>query len=150
MEGPSLIILKEEIKAFKGKKIIEVSGNTTIDKERFKSEVRYNRIKTINQDGSFVYSLTRSLIFDVIANWQVVPNPSSGLFTLVYQAGLGETVNLQISDAIGKVIKTYSGKANGLVQKLIIDLSNKAYSTGIYMLQLKTGGKLQTFKLYKQ
>lgn len=147
-----------DLQANNFEKIGEVAGgNSTVqlqysfvDKESFKSGVRYYRIKTINQDGSFVYSLTRSLIFDVIANWQVVPNPSSGLFTLVYQAGLGETVNLQISDAIGKVIKTYSGKANGLVQKLIIDLSNKAYSTGIYMLQLKTGGKLQTFKLYKQ
>lgn len=38
MEGPSLVILKEEIKAFKGKKIIAVSGNTKIEKERFKNK----------------------------------------------------------------------------------------------------------------
>ena len=38
MEGPSLIILKEEFKAFKGKKILEVSGNTKIEKERFKNK----------------------------------------------------------------------------------------------------------------
>lgn len=38
MEGPSLVILKEEIKSFKGKKIREVSGNTTIEKERFKNK----------------------------------------------------------------------------------------------------------------
>lgn len=38
MEGPSLIILKEEIKTFKGKKITGVSGNTTIEKERFKNK----------------------------------------------------------------------------------------------------------------
>ena len=38
MEGPSLIILKEEIKSFKGKKILEVSGNTKIEKERFKNK----------------------------------------------------------------------------------------------------------------
>lgn len=38
MEGPSLIILQEEIKAFKGKKILEVSGNTKIEKERFKNK----------------------------------------------------------------------------------------------------------------
>ncbi|MDQ6756435.1 MAG: endonuclease [Bacteroidota bacterium] len=38
MEGPSLIILKEEIKDLKGKKIIEVSGNTKIEKERFKNK----------------------------------------------------------------------------------------------------------------
>ncbi len=39
MEGPSLVILKEEIKAFLGKKILHVSGNTTIEKERFKNKV---------------------------------------------------------------------------------------------------------------
>ncbi|MDI3318974.1 DNA-formamidopyrimidine glycosylase family protein [Pinibacter soli] len=33
-EGPSIVILKEEVQAFKRKKIIAVSGNTTIDKER--------------------------------------------------------------------------------------------------------------------
>lgn len=38
MEGPSLVILKEEIKSFKRKKIIEVSGNTKIEKERFKNK----------------------------------------------------------------------------------------------------------------
>lgn len=39
MEGPSLIILKEEIIAFKGKKVMQVSGNTTIEKERFKNRI---------------------------------------------------------------------------------------------------------------
>lgn len=33
-EGPSIIILKEAVQAFKGKKILGVSGNTKIDKER--------------------------------------------------------------------------------------------------------------------
>lgn len=33
-EGPSIVILKEEVQAFKRKKIIAVSGNTTIEKER--------------------------------------------------------------------------------------------------------------------
>jgi endonuclease-8 len=33
-EGPSIVILKEAVQAFKRKKIIAVSGNTTIDKER--------------------------------------------------------------------------------------------------------------------
>jgi endonuclease-8 len=34
MEGPSLIILKEEAKAFIGKKILKVGGNTKTEKER--------------------------------------------------------------------------------------------------------------------
>ena len=32
MEGPSLVILKEQVSAFKGKKVLEVSGNSKIDK----------------------------------------------------------------------------------------------------------------------
>ncbi len=38
MKCPSLIILKEEIKSFVGKKILAVSGNTSIKKERFKNK----------------------------------------------------------------------------------------------------------------
>src|ERR1700730_3565231 len=37
-EGPSIIILKEAVQAFKGKKILEVSGNSKIDKERMKNK----------------------------------------------------------------------------------------------------------------
>jgi endonuclease-8 len=33
-EGPSIVILKEEVQQFKGKKVLEVSGNTKMDKDR--------------------------------------------------------------------------------------------------------------------
>jgi endonuclease-8 len=34
MEGPSIVILKEEARLFKGKKIIRISGNSKIDQQR--------------------------------------------------------------------------------------------------------------------
>ena len=34
MEGPSIVILKEEVRKFKGKKILKVSGNSKIDQQR--------------------------------------------------------------------------------------------------------------------
>ena len=37
-EGPSIVILKEEVKQFTGKKIIDVSGNSAIDIERLKDK----------------------------------------------------------------------------------------------------------------
>lgn len=37
-EGPTIVILKEEAQIFTGKKIIEVSGNTKIDKNRFQDQ----------------------------------------------------------------------------------------------------------------
>src|SRR5215210_3443589 len=33
-EGPSIVILKEAVQAFKGQQVIAVAGNTKIDKER--------------------------------------------------------------------------------------------------------------------
>jgi endonuclease-8 len=35
MEGPSLVLAKEQLRPFKGKVVLEVSGNTKIGKERF-------------------------------------------------------------------------------------------------------------------
>jgi len=37
-EGPSIIILKEEVQIFKGKKVLQVSGNTKTEKERLHSK----------------------------------------------------------------------------------------------------------------
>ena len=37
-EGPSIVILKEAVQSFKGQKVISVTGNTKIDKERMKGE----------------------------------------------------------------------------------------------------------------
>ena len=37
-EGPSIVILKEEVQAFKGKKIIEVSGNSKIDYQQLQNK----------------------------------------------------------------------------------------------------------------
>jgi len=38
-EGPSIVILKEEVEPFKGKKVIEVSGNRKIDLQRMQSQI---------------------------------------------------------------------------------------------------------------
>jgi len=38
MEGPSIVILKEEALLFKGKKIIKVSGNSKIDQQRMANQ----------------------------------------------------------------------------------------------------------------
>ncbi|OXA80986.1 endonuclease-8 [Flavobacterium aquidurense] len=37
-EGPSIVILKEEVQQFTGKKILDVSGNSTVDIQRLKNK----------------------------------------------------------------------------------------------------------------
>lgn len=45
-EGPSIVILKEEVKSFKGKKVISIKGNSKLDYSRFEG-------KTITDFKSF-------------------------------------------------------------------------------------------------
>ena len=35
MEGPSLALAREQLRPFTGKRVLEVTGNTTIEKERW-------------------------------------------------------------------------------------------------------------------
>lgn len=39
MEGPSLVILKEELQHLKGKKLLEIGGNTKVEIKSFKGEI---------------------------------------------------------------------------------------------------------------
>ena len=39
MEGPSLFLAKEQLKPFKKKRVVRVSGNTTIEKDRFAGHI---------------------------------------------------------------------------------------------------------------
>ncbi len=135
---------------------VPASGNNSsqqqysfTDNEDFKSGERYYRIKIINKDGSATYSIIRSIVFELITTWQVVPNPSTGLFYLVYQSNVGEEINIQLTDAIGKIVKVNSVVGNGSLQKLTIDLSAKSFAAGIYFLQAEIKGQNQVFKLYK-
>jgi hypothetical protein len=138
-------------------KIAEVAslGNTTTsrtytftDTETDKFGSRYYRLKILNADGSFNYSPIRSVVFNDPVLWQVYPNPSTGLFSLVYQLSTNAEFNGRVLDAKGSLIHEYHKKANGLPQKLNIDLLGKP--AGVYLLQIDVAGKKQSFKLFKQ
>jgi hypothetical protein len=118
------------------------------DTETDKFGPRYYRLKITDLDGSFTYSPIRSVVFDEPVQWQIYPNPSTGLFSLVYQLNNSEEIHARIIDTKGSIIKEYRKISNGFPQKLNIDLLGKA--SGVYLLQVDAAGKQQTFKLYKQ
>lgn len=131
------------------------SGNTSSgltytfnDAEPDKFGARYYRLKIVNTDGSFTYSPIRTVIFADAILWQVYPNPSKGMFSLVYQINANEEIYVRILDARGSLVKEYRRTGNGFAQKLNIDLTLNA--GGIYLLQIDAAGKKQIFKLYKQ
>ena len=146
----------DELQAGHFVKIGEVPGlgnSTTLriysfrDTEPDKFGSRYYRLKILNSDGSFSYSPVRAVLFNDPVLWHVFPNPSNGMFSLVYQLNNNEQLYARVVDSKGSLIKEYNRKANGFLQKLNIDLYGKA--KGVYLLQINTTGKKQTFKLYK-
>ena len=137
--------------------VVVSQGNATADQrynytdaEINKSGVRYYRLKIINKDGSFTYSPIRPVVFTNDLQWQVYPNPSTGIFNLVYQVPDGESVTVKVFDGTGKMVKLYSNRSNGFLQKMVIDLQESGVSSGLYMLEAEAGGKKQFFKLLKQ
>jgi hypothetical protein len=119
------------------------------DEELFKTRIRYYRIKSINSDGSFSYSSTRSLYFDESFRTQVLPNPSTGVFNLFYNFNPGEVAELRIVDVSGNLLKSYAVVGNGAIQKQVIDLGEISIAPGIYLLRVYRNEKLETFKLQK-
>lgn len=119
------------------------------DEESNKQGVRYYRLKIVDHDGKFDYSPVRAVMFDEI-KWQVYPNPSSGIFNLVYQANEGETVSVTIHDINGKLVRQIRLTANAFIQKSTIDLTGPRFASGMYMLEVTTGGKKQVFRLLKK
>jgi hypothetical protein len=89
-------------------------------------------------------------VFNEEIGWQVFPNPSSGIFNLTYQASAGEALDVRVYDISGKKVKQYQLITNGFVQKLIIDLQEASYSSGLYLLESILNDRKQTFRLIKQ
>jgi hypothetical protein len=140
-------------------KIGEVSsnGNTTTEQhysftdiENNKSGIRYYRLKIVDIDGRFSYSAVRPVVFNDEILWQVYPNPSQGVFNLVYQANQGDNINIKVYDINGKLVQQTGLIANGFVQKQIIDLQPAKFAAGLYLLNVAAGENKQVFRLIKQ
>jgi hypothetical protein len=140
-------------------KIGEISsqGNSTTersysftDTENGKTGVRYYRLKIVDNDNTFAYSPVRPVIFNEEAQWEVYPNPSAGTFNFIYQLADGETINIKVYDAAGRLVKQMNPSGNGFVQKVLIDMQAAAYPPGIYLLQAESAGKKQNFRIVKQ
>lgn len=120
-----------------------------IDAEQNKYGTHYYRLKTIDIDGRYAYSAVKAVVFDKEVKWQVYPNPSRGIFNLVYQDNAGEIVQVRVYNAAGLLVKQFNTIATGFVQKTIIDLQSEKTS-GLYFAEVISGSNKQVFRLLKQ
>jgi hypothetical protein len=121
-----------------------------VDEESLKTGTRYYRLKMVDIDGRSSYSSVRPVTFNDEIKWQVYPNPSTGIFNLVYQAKDGEAVSLKIYDLNGKLVQQASAAATGFVQKTTIDISNSEFASGLYLLEAVVSGNRQVFRMMKK
>ena len=121
-----------------------------VDAENNKSGTRYYRLKIVDMDGKISYSAVRPVVFDNNISWHVYPNPSGGLFNLVYQVNVGEDAFAKVYDLNGKQIMQFNLPVSGFMQKATIDLSSDKYASGMYLMEITTGAAKQVFRLLKR
>ena len=132
-----------------GNSIVPVAYNFT-DAETGKSGIRYYRLKIIYTDGGFTYSPLRPVVFYSGITLQVYPNPSGGIFNLVYQLPSGQAFTLQVFDVTGKLIQQGNFIASGFLEREVFDFSSRVYPNGMYLFRLNTDNQQQVLKVIKQ
>jgi hypothetical protein len=123
---------------------------TFLDQELNKRGTRYYRLKIVDLDGQVKYSPVRPVVFTNDTGYQLYPNPSAGIFYLVFQLPVGNAAELKLYDANGRIVKRLTVTGNGFLQKQAIDCTAKSYASGLYMLEVSASDKRQFFQLLKQ
>jgi len=120
------------------------------DAEAGKTGTRYYRLKIIYSDGGYTYSGIRPVMFPDGIIVQVYPNPSSGIFNIIYQLERGQPVHLSVIDATGRLLKEVNTIADGFLQKQVFDFNSRIYAAGIYLFRISAGVLNQSIKVVKQ
>ncbi len=111
--------------------------------------VVYYRLKMVDKDGHFTYSLIRNLKLTAKSfGVNLYPNPAKNFSNVSIELSKSSRLILSLSDAAGRTVQNleFTGY-KGLNQKRI-DLSKLA--AGSYMLKVNNGNEIQTISFIKE
>lgn len=102
--------------------------------------INYYRIKRVSAEGNVKYSPTVSIVNTIEPNVRILPNPSTGIFTI---RGL---------DHIAKQIKLLGMDGSILLDRKMDDeaLDLTDFAAGVYVLKIETDADSFAVKLFKQ
>jgi len=109
------------------------------------SGITYYRIVEYDKDGSSAYSDVKALVQSGLNDFQVVPNPTNGIFLVVPDRDFTEDFDVAILNSIGQVIFEDTDLTVG---KNRIDISN--YASGIYYLHIRMNDSITIKKIIKE
>jgi predicted outer membrane repeat protein len=104
--------------------------------------INYYRLKQVDVNGSFTYSVTRKIEIGAgSANARVYPNPVvGGSFTVELAAGQAKSVSYSLINSAGAVVR------KGMINNGIERINVNGLGSGIYLLQLSNGDKVKIQK----
>jgi len=98
------------------------------------------RIHHISRIGAVDYSEIKALAFDNLKAVEIYPNPAKNRIN-IYIPDNDKTVTIQLTNGLGKQIKSYQGSSKN------IELSLPALSAGVYYLNIIKGNGTSKHKL---
>ncbi len=128
---------------------VEAKGGSGSEKVNYRysdpvpeNGMNYYRLKMIESDGSYHYSVIASLYFEMVDWVKIYPNPADKAFTILIRNK--QIKELRLMDAYGRLILSTDVKSP--LQKLDI----QAYPVGVYFIRLRSEtGRVYHFKVMK-
>ncbi len=114
------------------------------------SQVYYYRLKTIEKDGSIVYSKTVQVVItpkDLAVS--VSPNPFKSVLSLVVNTPTNTNAQINVTSANGKVLFSNKYSLFSGVNQLYLPEAARL-TKGIYMVTIIYGGNIKTLKVEKE
>ena len=99
----------------------------------------FYRIKQIDKDGRFSYSIYIKLIADRSSTINIFPDPFKDYVTISVSSDLHNT-NVLLTDINGKQLQTIN------LKKLSMSLNMSSYAAGIYIFKFKNGTAIKMIK----
>ena len=121
-----------------------ITKNYTFIDEKPHAGNNYYRLKMVDNDGKFEYSPVRIVNFATTVSVKVLPNPATDFINIVVEAPLFKSLNYQLTDKLGKVLKIGNSTSN------IVKVPTTSLARGIYQLKVLVDGQLKTLQVMIQ
>ena len=106
--------------------------------------INYYRLKQVDNDGKFVYSTVKSILFSKKFAITITPNPASTFIKIYIDKKPTMFTQIVVMDANGKIIETQNTAAQ------MTQISTAGYAKGIYFVKTITAQNATTQKIIIQ
>lgn len=115
-----------------------------VDDKPFANSLSYYRLKTIDEKGTFVYSVIKSISLTESTEFTIYPNPNNGLKLFLTSTSLNSDINIEIVDVQGKSIPFNTSQH---LENLLEINPTEILSKGIYILKIYDNQSVTTKRL---